>query len=163
MDTKGKKRIVIWVSIAALLGVGGYFAYKFVKAKRDKKKAEEEAKKVSESASSTPTSSGNSVPKADDYNSARNTAIKNNALAFKFGGKIYHTENGRVLTNPFTSKEQLKAAQTYVYYTLNDTAIGIPDGEWGVKSASALIKYGTAYLLGLKPSYSNTPTAYPPR
>jgi len=163
MDTKGKKRIVIWVSIAALLGVGGYFAYKFVKAKRDKKKAEEEAKKLAESSSSAPTASGNSGSIVDTYESARATAIKNNALAFKFGGKIYSTQSGKVVPNPFETKEQLKAAQTYVYYTLNDTAIGTPDGEWGVKSASALIKYGTAYLLSLKPAASNTPTPYPPR
>jgi hypothetical protein len=57
MDAKGKKRIVIWVSVAALLGVGGYFAYKFVKAKRDKKKAEQDAA----STSSTSTSSSNSA------------------------------------------------------------------------------------------------------
>jgi hypothetical protein len=62
MDAKRKKRIVIWVSIAALLGVGGYVAYKLVKAKRDKKKAEEEAKNVAQSSSSTPTSSGGSAP-----------------------------------------------------------------------------------------------------
>lgn len=64
MDAKKKKRIVMWVSIAALLGVGGYIAYKLVKAKRDKKKAEEQALNVAASTTSTNTStpSGSSAP-----------------------------------------------------------------------------------------------------
>ena len=64
MDAKKKKRIVIWVSVAALLGVGGYFAYtKIIKPKLDERKAKklaEEAAAVSSGA--TPTSSGSSAP-----------------------------------------------------------------------------------------------------
>lgn len=149
MDSNKKKKIVIWVSITMLLGVGGYFAYtKLIKPKLDKKKAEEEAKKLAESSSSTSTStsSGNSGSIADTYESARATATKDKKLAFKFGGKIYSTQSGKIVPNPFKTKEQLKAAQTYVYYTLKDTAIGIPDGDWGLKSATAYLKYGQSFF-----------------
>lgn len=148
MDAKGKKRIVIWVSIAALLGVSGYVAYKLVKAKRDKNKAEEEAKKVAESSSSSPTSSGSSAPKPDDsseYNSTRATAYNEKKLAFKFKGKIYVTKTGRVFSNPFKDEAQTMAFQKYVYNNLNDKSIGIPDGKWGLNTATAVLKYGTAF------------------
>jgi hypothetical protein len=69
MDAKKKKSIVIWVSVAALLGVGGYFAYtKLIKPKLDemkaKKAAEEKAKADALAASngSTPAPSGGSTP-----------------------------------------------------------------------------------------------------
>jgi hypothetical protein len=122
MDTKGKKRIVIWVSIAALLGVGGYFAYKFVKAKRDKKKAEEEALKNAASTTSTnaSTSSGSSAPKPT------------------------------LISNPFLSSDELRKFQNWVLtmYPFDRAILGSTgaDGKWGNNSANAWTKYGQAYL-----------------
>ena len=67
MDAKGKKRIVIWLSVATLLGVGGYFAYtKIIKPKLDerkaKKAAEEAAKLAASTAASSTPSSGSVAP-----------------------------------------------------------------------------------------------------
>ena len=31
MEAKTKKRVIIWTSVAAILGVGGYFLYKYLK------------------------------------------------------------------------------------------------------------------------------------
>ena len=74
MDAKGKKRIVIWVSVAALLGVGGYFAYtKVIKPKLDEmkaKKAAEEAAKLAANNASTPTPSSGSAAQSGGSSSA---------------------------------------------------------------------------------------------
>ena len=144
MDAKGKKRIVIWVSVAALLGVGGYVAYKVIKNKRDQKKAEEDASKTNTPAS---TPSGNSATKPDDsseFNSTLATAFKDKKLAFRYKGKIYVTKTGRALSNPFKDEAQTLAFQKYVYNNLNDKSIGTPDGKWGLNTATAVLKYGTA-------------------
>ena len=119
MDAKGKKRIVIWVSVAALLGVGGYFAYKFVKAKRDKKKALQDAA----STSSTSTSSSNSAP------SSTSSIISN---PFKTKQELQTFQNWVLTMYPFDRA------------ILGSTGA---DGVWGKNSANAWIKYGDAYKL----------------
>jgi hypothetical protein len=160
MDAKGKKRIIIWVSVAALLGVGGYVAYKLVKAKRDKKKAEEEAALAVASSSTTPTSSGGSAPTSSGssssgsnsasestaaYEAAWNAARKAKTLAFSFQGKVYSSVTGQVVPNPFQNTSQIRAFQSFVKNTLKDNSIGNVDGLWGVKTASAFIKYASLY------------------
>ena len=74
MDAKKKKSIVIWVSVAALLGVGGYFAYiKLIKPKLDEmkaKKAAEEAAKQAASLGSTPAPNSGSTPSSGGSSSA---------------------------------------------------------------------------------------------
>ena len=70
MDTKRKRRIIIWVSVVTLLGVGGYVAYRLFKDSRDKKKAFDEANKPAEANAQTPTPSGNSAPKENFETSA---------------------------------------------------------------------------------------------
>ena len=118
MDAKGKKRIVIWVSVAALLGVGGYFAYKFVKAKRDKKKAEQDAA----STSSTSTSSSNSAP------SSTSSIISD---PFKSKDELQKFQNWVLTMYPFDRA------------ILGSTGA---DGVWGKNSANAWTKYGQTYL-----------------
>ncbi len=59
MKPQTKKRLIIWSSVAVILGVGGYFAYKkIIKPKLDerkaKKAAEEAAKLAASTAASTP-------------------------------------------------------------------------------------------------------------
>jgi hypothetical protein len=47
MDAKKKKKIIIWVSLTMLLGVGGYFAYtKLIKPKLDERKAKKAAEEM---------------------------------------------------------------------------------------------------------------------
>jgi hypothetical protein len=122
MDAKKKNRIVIWVSVAALLGVGGYFAFKFIK-KMKAKKAEEEAAKLAASTTTTtsPTPSGTSAPKPKPP----------------------------IISNPFKSKAELTAFQNWVLtmYPFDRAILGKTgaDGDWGTNSANAWTKYGTAY------------------
>jgi hypothetical protein len=156
MDTKRNKRIVIWLSVATLLGVGGYFAYtKIIKPKLDemkaKKAAEEAAKLAASTAASSTPSSGSSAPTegskttAELFRETRQKAWDAKILAFSFQGKIYSTNTGQIVPNPFKTKEQLIAFQEYVLYTKKDSSIGTVDGIWGVKSAIALIKYFNDY------------------
>jgi hypothetical protein len=122
MDANKKKRIVITVSIAALLGVGGYFAFKFIK-KMKAKKAEEEAAKLAASTTTTtsPAPSGTSAPKPKPT----------------------------IISNPFKSKAELTAFQNWVLtmYPFDRGILGKTgaDGDWGQNSANAWTKYGTAY------------------
>jgi len=157
MDAKTKKRMIIGVSIAVLLGVGGYVAFKYVKAKRDKKNAEDDAAKPATPTTSTPTPSGSSgssstntsEPSAPSntaaYEAALNAARSSKALAFSFEGKVYSSVTGRVVPNPFTSQQQIATFQSFVKNRLKDNSIGAIDGKWGVKTATAFIKYASQY------------------
>ena len=120
MDAKKKKRIVITVSIAALLGVGGYFAFKLIK-KLKAKKAEEEAAKLAATTTTTPAPSSTSAPKP----------------------------KAPIISNPFKTKAELTAFQNWVLtmYPFDRAILGKTgaDGDWGQNSANAWTKYGTAY------------------
>jgi len=112
MDTKGNKRIVIWLSVATLLGVGGYFAYtKIIKPKLDeakaKKAAEEAARLAASTAAPTTPSSGSSAPTnaTPDYWAALASARSLGAPTFVFGGKTYDTKTGRAYVPPAASGE----------------------------------------------------------
>lgn len=80
MKPQTKKRLIIWSSVAVILGVGGFFAYKkIIKPKLDErkaKKAAEEAAKLAAStaAASTPsgttTTSGSSSPTGKPTNNS---------------------------------------------------------------------------------------------
>jgi hypothetical protein len=79
MKPQTKKRLIIWSSVAVILGVGGYFAYKkIIKPKLDerkaKKAAEEAAKLAASTAASTPsgttTPSSSSSPTGSPTNNA---------------------------------------------------------------------------------------------
>lgn len=123
MDAKKKKKIVIWVSLTMLLGVGGYFAYtKLIKPKLDERKAKKAAEEAAKLAALTPapsTPSGNSAPKP------------------------------AIIPNPFKTKAELTKFQNWVLtmYPFDRQILGKTgaDGDWGKNSANAWTKYGTAY------------------
>jgi hypothetical protein len=153
-----KKRIIIWTSIAVILGVGGYFGYvKVLKPYLQRIKGEKDGEKPSESLTSTtstttttppttpPTSGGNSPTSAESFRQARQKAWDAKILAFSFQGKIYSTNTGQIVPNPFKTEQQLIDFQNWVVYTKKDSSIGKVDGIWGVKSAIALIKYFNDY------------------
>jgi hypothetical protein len=52
--TPQTKKIIIWSSVAVVLGVGGYFAYDYFKKRRDAKAEEEKKKKEEEEAKNNP-------------------------------------------------------------------------------------------------------------
>ena len=52
--TPQTKKIIIWSSVAVVLGVGGYFAYDYFKKKRDAKAEEEKKKREEEEAKNNP-------------------------------------------------------------------------------------------------------------
>ena len=144
-----KKRIIIWTSIAVILGVGGYFGYvKVLKPYLQRIKGEKDGETPSESlTSTTPPPSEGSTNNSTAYQAARQKAWDAKVLAFSFQGKVYSTQTGRVIPNPFKNTEQLKAFQNFVLNNLKDSSIGTVDGIWGVKSAIAFIKYATQYYL----------------
>jgi hypothetical protein len=147
-----KKRIIIWTSIAVILGVGGYFGYvKVLKPYLQRIKGEKDGEMPSESLTSSsptpPPSSGGSVSNSNAYKEARQKAWDAKILAFSFQGKVYSTQTGKVIPNPFKNKEQLTAFQNFVITKMNDNSIGTADGIWGVKSAIAFIKYATQFYL----------------
>jgi hypothetical protein len=150
-----KKRIIIWTSIAVILGVGGYFGYvKVLKPYLQRIKGEKDGEKPSESLTSTtsttsttpPTSGGNSPTSAESFRQARQKAWDAKILAFSFQGNTYSTETGKALPNPFKTKQQLIDFQNWVVYTKKDSSIGKVDGAWGVKSAIAGLKYYLEYF-----------------
>jgi hypothetical protein len=111
MDANKKKKVVIWVSITMLLGVGGYFAYtKLIKPKLDEKKAKKAAELAAANAAantSTPATSSNSAPATNttpDYWAALKTARSIGAPTFVFEGKTYDTKTGRVFVAPTTGE-----------------------------------------------------------
>jgi hypothetical protein len=48
------KKIVIWSSVAVILGIGGYFTYKYIKKRKDLKAEEEKKKREEEEAKNNP-------------------------------------------------------------------------------------------------------------
>jgi hypothetical protein len=82
---------------------------------------------------------------SDKFKNAQNIALNKGQLAFKFNGKIHSTKTGLVLRNPFKTPEELENFQKYVIKIIRDPSIGRADSLWGVKSATAAIKYGLKY------------------
>jgi hypothetical protein len=139
MDANKKKKIVIWVSLTMLLGVGGYFAYtKLIKPKLDEKKAKKAAELA---ANTTLATSGNSAPSG--------------------GGNTLPP----VPANPFKSKAELTAFQNWVLtkYPLDKAILGSTgaDGDWGRNSWNAYTKYFALY--SKTPTGTTTTTTGVPR
>ena len=137
MDANKKKKVVIWVSLTMLLGVGGYFAYtKLIKPAIAKRKAEKAAKEsgnppVVESGSGSGSGSGSNI--------------------------------STLPPSPFT-KADLKKFQDYVQDVKLDKVILAPygaDSKWGKASYAAYLKYYntdyTNWLAG-KPAGTSTGT-----
>lgn len=147
MDAKKKKRIIIWVSVATLLGVGSYVAWKYFKSKA--KPQTPDAPQQSTTPSSETATGQNSSPVAPfntgAYQAAWQQAKKENRLTFYFEGKVYSAANGKVVPNPFKNKEQIIAFQTFVKNVMKDNSIGVIDGLWGPRTAAAMIKYANQY------------------
>jgi len=118
MDANKKKKAIIWVSVTMLLGVGGYFAYKFIKKAKDekaKKLAEETAASNVPASNSAPSGGGNTLPP--------------------------------VPPNPFTGND-LKKFQDWVVGVKKDAAIlgkTGADSNWGRNSWNAYTKYFAEY------------------
>ena len=97
MKSNSKDKIIVWVSIAILLGIGGYFGVKKLKELKDKKAAEQERLKNESNSSVEPVvtpsnNSGgtNSSPSAVDTAIAiayRTWANSTDALKKKYGKK----------------------------------------------------------------------------
>jgi len=126
-QAKKKSNRLIWIAGAVVLGIGGYFGWKYLKNKKDKKKAEELAKLQEQqlveekpSATSSGSSSGTSSGSTAQYTA-----------------------------NPFKSAIELQNFQNWVIEKKKDTSIlgkAGADGKWGRNSASAWDKYGKEYL-----------------
>lgn len=99
MKSNRKDKIIVWVSIAILLGIGGYFGVKKLKQLKDEKAAAAEAEKLKKESDSSvepvvtpPNNSGgtNSSPSAVDTAIAiayRTWANSTDALSKKYGKK----------------------------------------------------------------------------
>lgn len=117
---------IIWIAGAIILGVGGYFGYKYFKKKKDQKKAEEQQKlqeqqQLVEDAKPKPSGSGSGGG----------------------GGTAQYT------ANPFKTETEVTNFQKWVLEKKKDTTIlgkGGADGKWGKNTASAWDKYGKEYL-----------------
>lgn len=125
---------------AILLGVGGYFGYKYLK----KKKAEAEAAKIAAADALTTLTAPSMVSSGSMPSSAP-----------------------AVISNPFLTKAELLAFQKWVINTKGDktilgkggsTGFG-DDGSWGSKTSSAWIKYGAEYVVSKGTGSSITTTS----
>jgi hypothetical protein len=122
------KKIILWSTIVAVLGVGGYFGYKFLK----KRKEEAEAKRKQEEADRL----------ASENNPNLNPANPNN------GSSVNQDSPADA---PFTTPEDIKAFQKWVYDVKNDKSLATTkypngqDGLWGKKCTTAWAKYSAEY------------------
>jgi hypothetical protein len=130
------KKIILWSTIVAVVGVGGYFGYKFLKNRKEAKAkllADELLKKATEE-----------QPPVNTANSDEGSSSTQDSPA----------------DVPFTTPEQIKAFQKWVYDVKNDKSLATTkhpngqDGQWGKKSSSAWAKYSAEYtkLKGLDSS-----------
>jgi len=147
MDAKGKKRIVIWVSVSALLGVCGYFAYiKLIKPKLDEmkaKKAAEEAAKAAASLGSTPAPTSGSTPSRDFNTSA--PLYRDDVMKFQ-DWMDANRPNWVGATNAALSNgRQLNKGEGY--------------GNFGSSTTKAYNKYRTDWLASLNVAPPKPPTA----
>jgi len=125
--TKKSKKVLVIAGVI-ILAVGGYFGYKYIKGKKDKKKAEEEAKRQEEQA------------KIDAQNVSTGSGSGSGSAGS--GSATYSA-------NPFKSATELTNFQKWVLEKKKDTTIlgnAGADGKWGKNSASAWNKYGKEYL-----------------
>ena len=132
MDNKRNKKIVIWLSVATLLGVGGYFAYtKIIKPKLDEMKAKKAAEEAANLAASTAASSTPSNGSAS---------------------------SSQVPPNPLYPDDLLKF-QNYVL-TKDKNILGSTgaDGKWGRNSWNAYQKYYNDWKASLGGSAPKPPS-----
>jgi hypothetical protein len=156
MDAKGKKRIIIWVSVAALLGVGGYFAYtKLIKPKLDEKKAKkaaEEAAKLAASSGSTPTSGSGSAPSNTSSGSSSAPLTQAQTRAFQDWMDINHPNWVRATNSALNNGTNLGSIPSKGY------------GTFGTSTTAAYNKYGAEWRASLnvtapRPAQAHVPAS----
>jgi hypothetical protein len=146
-----KKRIIIWTSIAVILGVGGYFGYvKVLKPYLQRIKGEKDGETPSESlTSSTQTqtqSSGGQSPKT--FAQAKKEAADSGKFAFQFtdpyeGRAFYSVKTGNRIFSPITLPPLTqKGSIGKVQDVLNRLGANLTsDGIFGINTANAIAKY----------------------
>lgn len=147
MNPQTKKRIIIWSSVAVILGVGGYFAYKkLLKPFLDKRRQQKnEGEQPSTTATPTQTSSGQS-PKT--FAQAKKEAADNGRFAFQFEdpyeGKAYFSvKTGNRIFSPVAMPPMSqKGSITKVQQAIKKLGGNIvDDGVFGINTANAIAKY----------------------
>ena len=122
---------IIWIAGAIVLGVGGYFGYKYFKKKKDEKKAEEQRKLQEQQ-------------QIVDDNKPKPSGSGSGSGGGSGGGS-----GQQYTSNPFKNATELQNFQKWVLEKKKDTTIlgsAGADGKWGRNSASAWDKYGKEYL-----------------
>lgn len=119
------KKIIIWSSVAVILGVGGYFLFQYLKKKKEAGSGSDTPAPDlgTSSPSSSPSSTPNSTPE--------------------------------ISSDRPTSKEDIKAFQNYVINVKKDTTIlgkSGADGVWGSNSQKAWDKYGADFKKSASPA-----------
>ena len=120
------KKIMLWSTIVAVIGIGSYYGYQFFKTRKaDKDDLVDDEHKADDEDKPNPNSSN------PDEGSTENLDSPADA--------------------PFSSPEQIKAFQKWVWDVKKDKSLAtskVPngqDGMWGKKSAKAWSKYSVEY------------------
>lgn len=147
MKSDTTRRIIIWTSVAAIFGVGGYLAYKkLLKPYLDKRKAEG-ASNLPPVAETTPTGAA-PVSDAD----LREAALKDGKHIYVKNGKYFTT--GKDAEGSFRIKADIeilkpKGSILNLQTFLNGKGEKLKeDGIWGKNTANAMVKWVKAVGTG---------------
>jgi hypothetical protein len=150
MNPQTKKRIIIWTSIAVILGVGGYFGYKkLLKPYLDKRrKQNNEGEQPTSTATTTQTSTTSSGQSPKTFAQAKKEAADNGRFAFQFTdpyeGKAYFSvKTGNRIFSPVAMPPMSqKGSITKVQQAIKKLGGNIvDDGVFGINTANAIAKY----------------------
>lgn len=171
MKPNTKRNIIIWTSVAAILGVGGYFAYtKIIKPFLDKRKAAKDAANAP-AAVETPATTSTSTPSAPSDKNKTQEQMKGEAIsrgehAYKWWdsylGKWRYYTTGKNAKNGMAIKPDVevmvvqpippatsKGAITNFQKFLNSIGASIStDGIFGLNTAKAAVYH----VGGMKPN-----------
>jgi hypothetical protein len=150
MKPQTKKRIIIWSSVAVILGVGGYFAYtKLLKPYLDKRrKQKQEGEQPTETATTTAPTQPTGGQSPMTFAQAKKDAADKGKFAFQFTdpyeGKAYFSvKTGNriyspVAMPPLSQKGSIKKVQEVI----NSLGGGLTtDGAFGINTANGIAKY----------------------